>query len=199
VQTANGVGKGRAMSDTAEAGTRIADHNLVATYESSDEARAALTMLERHGVESGDIELFGPGMAAAREPITNDEQRKVDLDTSGAVGRRVLKFVPVLALVLGVIGAVAGAQIGGKAVHTITGAVCGVVVGAALGLFYGGYTKLPVNEEWGETFETTRGVVSVAVHSEDRSEIETALEALKGTAAKRLATCGRDGQLQDVA
>jgi hypothetical protein len=187
------------MSDTADAGTRIADHNLVATYESPDEARAALTLLERHGVESGDIELFGPGMDAARQPITNDEQRKVDLDASGAVGRNVVKFVVGFAIVLGVIGGVAGALVGGKAVHTITGAVGGVVIGAALGLFYGGYTKLPVNEEWGETFESTGGQVSVAVHSGDQSEIDAALEALKGTAAKRLALCGRDGQLRDVA
>src|SRR4051812_39719691 len=129
------------MSDMADAGTRIADHNLVATYERPEEARAALTMLERHGVEAGDIELFGPGIAPAREPITNDEQRKADLDMSGAVGRNVLRFSIVLAVLLGIVGAVAGTFIGGRAVHAITGAVCGVVVGAALGLFYGGYTS----------------------------------------------------------
>ena len=59
------------MTDTAKAGTRIADHNLVATYEGPDAARAALTMLERHGVEAGDIELFGPGVEAVHRPVTD--------------------------------------------------------------------------------------------------------------------------------
>ena len=187
------------MSDKAEAGSRIADHNLVATYERPEDARAALTLLERHGVEAGDIELFGPGMAPAREPVTNDEQRAADLNATGDVGRNVLRFVVPLAIVLGIVGAVAGTFIGGRAVHAITGGLGGIIVGAVFGLLYGGYTKLPVSEEWGETYEVEGGETSIAVHSADESEIEAALQALKGTDAKRLAVCGRDGQLRDVA
>jgi hypothetical protein len=186
------------MSDMADAGTRIADHNLVATYERPEDARAALTMLERHGVEAGDIELFGPGVEAAREPVTNDEQRGIDMDASGDMAKRfsAVSFAAAVvgALVVGVIGYLVGEGTG-----AIVGAMGGFIVFGLLGFLWGGYANLPVSgEAWQETYAGT-GETSLAVHSTDEAEIETALEALKGTDAKRLAVCGRDGQLRDVA
>lgn len=187
------------MSDTANAGTRLADHNLVATYERPDEARAALTILERHGVESGDIELFGPGIAAAREPVTNDEQRAMDMRSTGALARRftVVSFLAAVvgAVVFGVVGSLAGDTTG-----ALVGALGGFIVFGLLGFLWGGFASLPVSgEEWEETFASPVGQISVAVHSADQAEIDTALKALGGTAVKRLAICGRDGQLRDVA
>jgi hypothetical protein len=187
------------MSDTAGAGSRIAAHNVVATYDSPDEARAALTLLERHGVESGDIELFGPGMASAHEPVTNDEQRNVDMDAAGALGKRfsVVSFVAAVvgAIAVGIVGAVVGGGTG-----ALVGALGGFIVFGLLGFLWGGYASLPVSgEEWEETFASSGGRTSVAVHAEDQAEIDAAVQALKGTAPKRLATCGSDGQLRDVA
>lgn len=186
------------MSDKAEAGSRIADHNLVATYERPEDARAALTMLERHGVEAGDIELFGPGVAAAHEPVTNDEQRSIDMDATGDMAKRfsAVSFVAAVvgAAVVGAIGFVVGGGTG-----AIVGALGGFIVFGLLGFLGGGYANLPVSgEDWQDTYAGT-GETSLAVHSTDESEIETALQALKGTDAKRLAVCGRDGQLRDVA
>lgn len=199
MQWPTGWGKCRNMSDAAEAGTRIADHNVVATYESPDDARAALVMLERHGVEAGDIELFGPGIDKAREPIINDELREADLAVTDAMARRIAPTSLVLGVVLAAVGAVAGWFAFHHVVGVLMGGVGGAVVGAVFGLLYGGYTGLGADEGWGETFASPGGQTSVAVHSADQAEVEVALEALKGTDAKRLAVYGRDRQLRDVA
>ena len=190
------------MSDTARSGpgngSRFAAHNVVATYPSPDEARNALTMLERKGVEGADIELFGPGMAAADRPLTNDEMRKTDMDAAGDLGKRFTAVSAVVALAGGGLGALLGYLIAGDATGLLMGAIGGVVVGGLLGFLYGGYANLPTNEQWEDTY-AGEGETSLAVHSDDPGEIETALDALKGTKAKRLATCGPDGQLRDVA
>jgi hypothetical protein len=186
------------MSDTADAGTRIADHNVVATYETPDEARAALTLLERHGLVSDDIELFGPGMEAARQPITNDEQRQADMDATGDVAKR----FSAVSFLAAVVGAVACGIVGGMIGHFtggVVGALGGFIVFGLLGFLWGGYANLPQSEEWGETYASPGGLTMVAVHSADQAEVDAALQALKGTAPMRLATCGRDGQLRDVA
>jgi hypothetical protein len=188
------------MSDTADAGTRIADHNLVATYDTPDAARAALTMLERHGVESGDIELFGPGMRNVPGPVTNDEQRKADMAVTGTVAKRGMVGVVVAAVVGAVIGAVVALVAGAGGGVVIGAALGGFVLGGPVGWFYGGASALPVSgEEWEDTFTSDGGPTSVAVHSADEAEIEAAKKALRGTNARRMATCGRDGQLRDVA
>ncbi|MCU1372851.1 MAG: hypothetical protein JWO68_137 [Actinomycetia bacterium] len=185
------------MSDTPQTGTRVADHNVVATFESPDQARAALTLLERKGVEAADIELFGPGAERAHRPITNDEQLEVDLQTTTVVAKRssAIGFVAAVvgAVVVGVVGYAAGDGTG-----ALVGALGGFIVFGLLGFLWGGYSGLAVDEEWADTF-AAEGEVSVAVHSAHEKEIEAAVEAFKGTAATRLAVYDRDGQLRDVA
>lgn len=177
---------------------RLAAHNVVATYPSPDEARSALTMLERKGVEGADIELFGPGMAAAEGPLTNDELRTTDLDAAGALGVRFAAVSAGVALVGGGVGALVGYLIATDATGLLVGGIGGVIVGGLLGFLYGGYANLPTNEQWEDTYAGT-GETSLAVHSDDAGQIASALDALRKTKAKRLATCGPDGQLRDVA
>src|SRR2546423_12564744 len=101
--------------------SRVADHNVVATYPNPNVARSALVTLERRGVEAADIELFGPGMDAAALPITNDEQRGADMDAVGELARR------------GVLGVVVGALVGaflGFVIAWIVGASPGMQAGA---------------------------------------------------------------------
>lgn len=190
------------MSDTARSasgnGPRFAAHNVVATYPSPDEARSALTMLERKGVEGAAIELFGPGVAAADRPLTNDEMRKTDMGAAGDLGRRFVAVSAVVALAGGGLGALLGYLIAGDATGALVGALGGVIVGGLLGFLYGGYGNLPTNEQWEDTYAGT-GETSLAVHSDDPAQVESALDALRGTKAKRLATCGPEGQLRDVA
>src|SRR6266540_1454253 len=103
--------------------SRVADHNIVATYPSPEAARAALTTLERKGVEAADIELFGPGMDAATMPITNDEQRGADMNMTGAIARRAAVGV--------MIGALIGAFLG-FVIAWIVSDSAGVMLGASL-------------------------------------------------------------------
>lgn len=179
--------------------SRVADHNIVATYPSPEEARAALTALERKGVEAADIELFGPGMEAATMPITNDEQRGADMNATGAIARRASVGVAIGALLGALLGFVITWVVSDSAGMMLGAAVAGFVAGGPLGFLYSGYSGLTVSEEWGETFEGRSGETSVAVHSTDRREAERALDALRATHAHRLRTCGRDGRLREVA
>jgi hypothetical protein len=120
------------------------------------------------------------------------------MDAAGAVAKRfsAASFAAAVggAVVVGVIGYLVGHGTG-----AIVGGLGGFIVFGLLGFLWGGYASLPVSgEEWEETF-AAKGEVRLAVHSADEAEIETALQALKGTDAKRLATCGRDGRLREVA
>lgn len=189
----------RHMSDTMGTGTRIAEHNVVATYAGPEAARAAVEALERKGVESGDIELFGPGIDNARQPLTNDEQRSADIRTGLAVGKPMTITSAVAAVVGAVVFGGVGWLIAGDGTGVLVGAVGGFIVVGLLGFLYGGFAALPVSEEWGDTFASAGGETSVAVHSARADEIDTAVEALKGSDARRLATFGQDRRLRDVA
>lgn len=188
------------MSDTSSSTgpARFAEHNLVATYASPEQARSALQMLERKGVEAGDIELFGPGMRNADLPQTNQEQQAADVAMTTDVGKRLTVGIFGGAIIGAVIGAIIGLVIDGGGRGLVVGAIGGAVVGVALGFFYSGYSGLPVNEQFAETFQSDGGETSLSVRSEDPAHIDKALEALRGSDAKRLALCGPDGQLHDA-
>lgn len=184
-----------------------ADHNLVATYADPEHARSAIEALERKGIEAGNITLLGQGAEPAAAPETNVDQRRSDLAATGTVGKRAMS-----GLVAGaVLGALLGA-IGGYLVHELADvgpSAMVVVVGAALafggmgayaGGWYGGASALPVSEAWGDTFESLRpGETCVAVHSADRSQIDTAAEALTGSSATKIVRFGSDGKAEQVA
>jgi hypothetical protein len=189
------------------ADTKYAPFNVVATYRSVDEARAAITALERSGgVEAGDIELLGAAGVGA--PRTNEAQREVDLATTGAVAKR-----SGIGIITGaVIGAVIGFA-GGYLVFEVFGLVddmtaagvaastiAAAAAGALLGLFYGGASGLPVSDAWGETFETLPSDgTCVAVRTHERETAEAAVDALRSTGPARIARAGSDGRLQQVA
>lgn len=189
------------------AATKYAPFNVVATYRSADEARAAITALERTGgVEAGDIELLGADGVGA--PRTNEAQREVDLATTGAVARRSGIGIVIGAVVGGLIGLVGGYLVfevfdlvSDTTTAGIAGAaIAGAAAGALLGLFYGGASGLPVSDAWGETFETVAsGATCVAVHTHQQAEAEAAIDALKQTKPAKLGRFGSDGRLQQVA
>ena len=194
------------MSDTSSGfddrsgmrGMSFSEHNVVATYASPDEARAALTMLERKGVEGAEIDLRGPGMARSQAPLTNEDLREVDMDASASIGKRFTAVSIAVSVVGLVVGGLLGWLIAGDATGLLVGALGGWVVGGILGFLFGGYGSLPTNPQWEDTFASDHGETLVAVHSEDAEDIEVALDALRGTDPMRLARCGRDGHLQDL-
>jgi hypothetical protein len=179
-------------------GGPYAEYNALATFESVEDARRAVTALERKGVEAGDVELLGPGVEGAGDPVTNRGQRSADKKAMGFVGRRAGMGLAIGAVVGGVIGLVLGLFM--NATVGVMGLVGGAIVGAVLGGYWGGGAALPVNAEaWGETFEAVRGGRTiVAVHSNDAGHLDRAVDALRSEQPLRMARFGTDGRLRDV-
>ena len=159
---------------------------LVATYATPEQARAALQMLERKGVDAGDIELFGPGIESGQRPVTNDEQSEADLRSTAAVGKRFTATSAALAVVGAVIGAVLGGVVADDATGILVGAIGGFIVGGLLGFLWGGYASIPANEHFVDTFQSEGGETSVAVHAEDDHVIDLVREALAGSDASKV-------------
>jgi hypothetical protein len=184
---------------------RFAAHNMIAIYPTVEAARDAVTRLERKGIEAGNIELLGAAAEGAAEPQTNLEQRRADMDMTGAVGRRSavgLAIGAVIgAVVVGLAALVADAVVdipGPTATVVLMGALGGALFGGFGGFFYGGATGLPVSDAWSETFEAVKeGQTAVAVHSQQADQVDDALDALRDTGATRLSRFGPDGRLQD--
>jgi len=190
---------GSFFSDRSRGPHRLAAHNVVATFAGPAEARAALVLLERKGVDASDIELFGPGMAVSDRPIHDDEQRLADVAITVALEHR----GEIGAALGGVAGALVGAVIAliasGEAGPVAAGAVAGALLAGALGFLWAVFSAMAVNEQWSDTFARGIGETSLAVHSDNAAKVAVALATLRRAHVGRLATCGPDGELSDVA
>jgi len=145
---------------------------LRATYSDADAARAAITALERHGVDANDIH-FVHDPRGVHEPKIGEATREVDMATTHEVGKR--SFT--LSIILSTIGAIAGFAGGwlwsdGEMGPALMGAVGFWIVGGVLGFLYGGYTGLAVSEEWSDTFESRGGTAVLEVHAPDDKVID---------------------------
>ena len=185
---------------------RATANDVIATYPDIESARAAITILERHGVEGGAIELDVPG--AERQPLSNDAQRDADMEATGKVGKRAGFGFVGGALVGALIGAVLGA--GASALFDLYtplslglgGALGGAIFGGYAGGFYGGATGLPVSEAWGETYTAEHsagtGQPRLAVHAGDRGKVDGIVQALRGTGPLSLRRADDQGRLADA-
>jgi hypothetical protein len=190
----------------ASASDHAQANDVVATYADLESARAAITLLERHGVEGGAIELVVPG--EDERALTNDAMRDVDMQATGNVGKR----AGIGLLGGAVLGAVIGAVLGALASSVfdiydtlpmaIGGALALGAMGAYAGGFYGGASGLPVSDAWGETFDAEHqrptGQPRLAVHTGDRSKVDDVVEALRGTGALSLRRADDQGRLVDA-
>ena len=145
---------------------------LRATYPDADAARAAISTLERHGVDANDIR-FVHDPRGVHEPKIGEATREVDMATTAAVGKR--SFT--LSIILSTVGAIAGFAGGwllsdGEMGPAVMGAVGLWIVGGLLGFLYGGYTALAVSEEWSDTFEARGGRAMVEVSVADDQVID---------------------------
>ena len=191
--------------DVPESNQAIAN-DVIAIYADVESARAAITLLERHGVEGGSIELDVPG--AERRPLSNDAQRDADMEATGKIGKRVgVGFIggALLGALLGaVLGVIASAifVVYSSLALALGGAVGGAIFGGYAGGFYGGATGLPVSEAWGETYTAEHsdgtGEPRLAVHTGDRSKVDAVVQALRGTGPLSLRRADEQGRLVDA-
>jgi hypothetical protein len=185
---------------------RATANDVIAIYPDIDAARAAITILERHGVEGGAIELDVPG--AERRPLSNEAQRDADMEATGKVGKRAGVGFVGGALIGALIGALLGAA--ASAVFDLYtplalglgGALGGAIFGGYAGGFYGGATGLPVSEAWGETYNAEAsdgtGQPRLAVHTGDRTKVDDVVQALRGTGPLSLRRADEQGRLADA-
>ncbi len=186
--------------------SQVNPNDIVATYADVESARAAITILERHGVEGGAISLDVPG--AEHQPLSNEAQRDADMEATGKVGRRAG-----VGLVGGaLIGAILGAALGAAAsavfdlytpmAMALAGALGGGMFGAFAGVFYGGASGLPVSEAWGDSYNAESsdqtGAPRLSVRSVEPDKLDEVVQALRGTGAISLQRADDQGRLADA-
>jgi outer membrane lipoprotein SlyB len=150
--------------------------SVTATYRDLDQARAALTALERGGVDSSSISL--EGARAARAAGRHDTAAR-DRGVTRQMGTR----VAVGAAVGGVLGGLAGFLLGSIAFSGPTALwaalVAGTIAGGAVGAAVGGYATPAMGEEWEVTHDPAPdGPVWVRVTLDRPDELEKAAEVL---------------------
>jgi hypothetical protein len=147
-----------------------ATREVVATYRSAEEARTAIRMLERHGVDAERIRMIGtPGLRAVR---TDSAMREPDERLTRDVGRRAMGgsvgLAVVAAAVVFLVSKLAFDAAPGAALAFAAGAY---MAGGALGFFLGGASRLAVSDEWGESY-TAEGPATISVHVPDDAVID---------------------------
>jgi outer membrane lipoprotein SlyB len=157
-----------------------AAHNVVAIYVEMNQAREAVAHLERAGIEAGDISVV-PQEAEHVEDTSLRDARIV-----GTISKRVVRFGAIAAIAGGLLGFLLGlAFFSGVGVWMAV--VAGAVAGSLFGGFLGGMAGLSMSDDWELTFESLqKGGAAVVLGSNDREEIEKAVEALGQTSPLRL-------------
>jgi outer membrane lipoprotein SlyB len=150
---------------------------VIARYRDLDEARKALTALERHGIEGSRISLEGQAPTrAASEHDTLDRDRRV----TRQIGSRVALSGLAGAIVGGLAGYLLGDVAFGAAGAVWAAAIGGVIAGAAVGGVLAGYATPAMSDEWELTHEyEPDGEVAVRVTSSDPRELDKAAEVLR--------------------
>lgn len=169
----------------------LATYNVTACFPDMDAARRAVEALEHAGVPGSDISLLGPQAEQATEATDTKEadQRIVDEAMRATIG-----------------GAAAGTGIGG-AVGFLAGAAAfgipgvgpavgtgiwaatlgGAAAGGGVGFTAGAMAKMKQSEAWELTLqEVGEGYVVVGAHTDDTSEFNDAVDALRRSDPRKL-------------
>jgi outer membrane lipoprotein SlyB len=144
--------------------------SVTATYGSLEEAREAMTALERAGIDSSRV--FLEGERPARAAAEHDTSRR-DRRVTGQMGSRVL--------IGGIAGAAAGGLVGwlvGSLVFDgfpamLATVIAGVIAGSVIGGALGGYGTPAMSEDWELTHQDEPpGATRVRVTSDDPQELD---------------------------
>jgi hypothetical protein len=162
---------------------RLADYNVLAAFNSLDDARGAIEALGRAGIEGKHITLGGD---VADVAATNMDTAEAD--------RHFMEHWLGIIFKFGTIGAVAGAVVGvpvGAAAIAATGGDVtgsGLIASAAFGAIglaivttlIAGISHIQAGDTWELTFQETYGDKTiVGVHSSKREDIDKAKQMLE--------------------
>lgn len=177
----------------------LAEHNVVATFPDMDKARVATDALGRAGIEAEDISLLG---RAVEEAKSDPDTRLRDLDATTEIAKR----AGTGAAAGGALGAVAGAAafvIPGVGpvigAGLLAAALSGTAAGAAVGGMVGGVAGFSLDDSWDLTFQESirEGRVLIAVHAEEKGDVDKAAEVLREHDADRLEFVDGEGRKLD--
>ncbi len=161
--------------------SRPTAHNVVATFDTPEQARDALEGLSRAGFDADKISLVGHNAA---EVASDPDTRLRDLEATGEVAKK--------AATAGAVGSVLGALAGAAAViipgvgpvigtGIFAALAAGGIAGGTVGGMVGGIASMELSESWELTFQEAlrSGKALVAVHTESDDEAREAEEVLE--------------------
>ena len=171
-------------------------HNVLASYDSPEEARDALEALGRAGIDADKTSLAGrEALVVASDPDT----RLRDLE----VPAEIVKQAATGGMVGSVLGALAGAAafvipgIGpGIGTGIFAAMFAGGIGGGAVGGMVGGIGSMSLGESWELTFadRLQGGKVLVAVHAESADEAREAARVLEKEGAEGVEYLDAEGK-----
>jgi hypothetical protein len=165
--------------------------DIVATYPDLEHARAAITALERGGIEGGDIALDGRADAETAVPAD-------PADPDMSVATDIAKF----SILWGAIGTAGGALFGALIAFLLFGTdatalwaaiIAMALVGASIGGVLGPTVMIGQSPSWERTYQHNdqTGRVLLSVRAVNHKEAEQAESILRSTGPLRIERRGR--------
>lgn len=145
-----------------------ATHNVIAVFDDLAHARHAIEVLERAGIDAGDIALLGPSAEIAEDMTEERRAPGSWWRLASGVGVGALTGL-VAGLLVGWISAVFFTD-GRLTASLITGAVAGMIGGS----LFGAMASLALGDAWELAHEHVPGRVAVNVGSDDERTIQRA-------------------------
>ena len=174
----------------------LAEHNVVATFADMETAREAVQDLGQAGVDAENMSLLGQAIDEARQ---DPDTRLRDLEATGDIAKRTGTGIAAG----GALGALAGAAafaIPGVGpvvgMGMLAAAAAGSIGGGAVGGMVGGVSGLSLEDDWDLTFQESirAGRVLVAIHAEDKDDVEKAAKVLEKAGAEQLEWVDSEGR-----
>jgi len=162
-------------------------YNVVASFPSAEEARAALRGAESAGADPQGLSLLLVGGRRARAP---EGGNAVGPDPEGVAGYTVRRVVPgaiIGAIVGAIIVALAAGLLGSfEPAELIGGGIGGALLGAAVGGMVGAFSGFDDSDAWRSTFTDLRDELALAaVRAESRSDADAMRQQFTSAGARR--------------
>lgn len=150
-----------------------ASHQVLGVFDTMSQAHHAIEVLERSGIDAGEIVLVRPEGEQLAEGV---DKRPVTKPAMATLFKRAA-IGGAIGLPVGILIALIVAAIGGLDsiwLSIAVGSVGGVFAGSAVGAMAG----VALSDAWERSFDSTPGRVAVAVGSDEQDHLDTAHQVL---------------------